>query len=70
MVEKTFFGILPDGREVHQSVLKTSTGSSVTIIDNGAIVTTIMVPVKNGRLENVVLNGNMYQRKEPSALLF
>jgi aldose 1-epimerase len=55
MIEKVFFGKLPDGREVDLYTLKNSTGSSITVINYGAIVTSITVPDRNGKLENVVL---------------
>lgn len=61
MIEKTVFGILPDGHEVHQYLMRTASGSSVSIIDYGAIVTSIVVPDKTGKVENVVLNYNSLQ---------
>ena len=55
MIEKTSLGRLPDGRVVDQYTLKTSTGSEIKIINYGAIVTSIMMPDRNGKHENVVL---------------
>ena len=61
MIEKTLFGTLLDGREVYQYTLKNTAGSSVKIINYGAIVTSIMVPDRNDKLENVVLNYDSLQ---------
>ena len=55
MVTKTLFGKLPDGREVYQFVLTNASQAHVTVINYGAIVTLIVVPDRNGKLEDVVL---------------
>jgi len=70
MIEKSLYGKLPDGREVYQFTLKNNSGMKVNIINYGAIVTSIIVPDKNGKLEDVTLgydslsgyiNDNSYQ---------
>lgn len=61
MIEKILFGTLPDGREVYQYTLKNNAESSVKIINYGAIVTSIFVPDRNGKFENVVLNYDSLQ---------
>jgi aldose 1-epimerase len=55
MVTKSFFGKLPDGREVYQFVLTNASKAHVTVINYGAIVASIVVPDRNGKLEDVVL---------------
>ena len=55
MIEKKLFGKLSDGREVYEFILSNSNGCKVSIINYGAIVTSIIVPDKNGKFENVNL---------------
>lgn len=54
MIEKTLFGKLPDGREVYQYTLTNSSKSTVKIINYGAIVTSLSVPDRNGKFDDVV----------------
>jgi len=61
VIDKTSFGKLPDGREVYQYTLTNSSGSKVTIINYGAIVTSIIVPDRNGKFEDVVLGYDTLQ---------
>ncbi|RPI03995.1 MAG: galactose mutarotase [Ignavibacteriae bacterium] len=56
MIEKKIFGTLPDNREVYQYTLTNKSGCTVTIINFGAIVTSLLMPDRNGVLENLVLN--------------
>ena len=49
------FGNLPGGKEVTKYNLKASSGFSVSVIDYGGIITSIMMPGKNGELGDVVL---------------
>ena len=49
------FGALPDGRTVERYVLKNSKGESVSVINYGAIITSIMVPDREGQLGEVTL---------------
>lgn len=55
MITKTLFGKLSDGREVFKFTLKNKNGMEVSIINFGATVTSIVVPDKNGKMEDVVL---------------
>jgi len=55
MIEKAIYGKLPDGREVFQYTLKNAAGVEVRIINYGAIVTSIRVPDRDGRLADIVL---------------
>ena len=49
------FGRLPDGREVHLYTLEVPGGWKATITDYGAILTSLQVPDKDGKLVDVVL---------------
>ncbi|MGV3465829.1 MAG: aldose epimerase family protein [Heyndrickxia sp.] len=53
-ISKTNFGIL-DGQEVNAFTLTNDSGMSMTCLNYGCIITKILVPDKNGMLENVVL---------------
>jgi aldose 1-epimerase len=53
--EKTLFGTLPDGREVYQFTLKNKSGAVLKVINYGAIVTSLTVPDRNGKYEDVIL---------------
>lgn len=57
----TVFGKLPDGREVHQYTLKNKNGMIAQIIDYGATVTSLRVPDKNGKFDDVVLGHDSLQ---------
>lgn len=52
---KKLFGVLPDGREVFEYTLKNSNGMIVKAINYGGIVTSIIVPDRNGNFGDVVL---------------
>jgi aldose 1-epimerase len=52
--EKTVFGKLPDGREVYQYTLTNKSGATVKVINFGAIVTSLTVLDRKGKLEDVV----------------
>ena len=54
-VTKTGFGKLSDEKEVNMYTLKNSAGVEVRIINYGAIVQSLKVPDKNGKLADVVL---------------
>jgi aldose 1-epimerase len=54
-VQKSPYGTASDGKAVDQFTLANSTGSSVSIITYGAIVTHVTIPDKNGKLGDVVL---------------
>lgn len=49
------FGQLPDGQAVTQYTMTNARGASVSVIDYGGIVTSILVPDKNGHLDDVAL---------------
>ncbi|MBK8947159.1 MAG: galactose mutarotase [Ignavibacteriae bacterium] len=51
----SLFGKLSDGREVNMFTLKNKNGAEVKIIEFGATVTSLKVPDKNGKIEDVVL---------------
>lgn len=55
MIEKKLFGNLSDGREVYIYTLNNSAGSHVSIINYGAIVTSLFVKDNSGKLKDVVL---------------
>lgn len=49
------YGVMPDGRSVERHVLTNRRGASVSVIDYGAIVSSIVVPDRNGQLGEVTL---------------
>jgi aldose 1-epimerase len=49
------FGVTPSGDSVTQYTISNGQGLSVSIINYGGIVTHLMVPDKNGKIEDVVL---------------
>ncbi len=49
------FGVMPDGRSVSRHVLTNRWGASVSVIDYGAIITSIVVPDQTGQLGEVTL---------------
>ncbi|MDR0248367.1 MAG: galactose mutarotase [Oscillospiraceae bacterium] len=53
--EKTYFGSMPDGREVSLYTLRNASGASVSLTDYGAALVEINVPDKDGRVGNVCL---------------
>ncbi len=53
--EKVFFGALSDGTEVHALRLTNASGASVTVLDYGATVQSLLVPDRDGKLVDVVL---------------
>jgi aldose 1-epimerase len=54
-VTRMEFGKLPDGRSIDRLALTNSTGMQVQAITWGAIITSIRVPDRNGKLDDVVL---------------
>jgi aldose 1-epimerase len=57
----TVFGKLADGREVRQYSLENEAGIVVQIIDYGATVTSLIVPDRNGKMNDVVLGYDSLQ---------
>jgi len=54
-MKTTVFGKLPDGREVHRYLMANKAGVRVEIIDYGATITSLRVPDRNGKMDDVVL---------------
>jgi aldose 1-epimerase len=54
-VTKQYFGHLPHGTAVSLYTLSNKNGMSVSIMDYGATITSIRVPDRNGKIEDVVL---------------
>jgi aldose 1-epimerase len=54
-VHKELFGKLPDGTAIDKYTLTNDNGMSVGVITYGAIVQSIMVPDKNGKIEDIAL---------------
>jgi aldose 1-epimerase len=52
--EKTIFGKLPDGSEAYQYTLTNKSGATLKVINFGAVVTSLTVPDRNGKFEDVV----------------
>jgi aldose 1-epimerase len=52
---KATFGMLPDGKEVSRFTLRNSRGIEVSVINYGGIITSLLVPDKNGVPDDVVL---------------
>jgi aldose 1-epimerase len=52
------FGTLPSGEPIHAWTLENAAGSSLRVITLGAIVTTLRIPDRNGRFDDVVLGFN------------
>ncbi len=54
-IEKQVFGKMPDGQEVLLYTLTNTNNMQVQITNYGGIITSVMVPDKNGKLSDVVL---------------
>ncbi len=54
-IEKSVFGHMPDGKEVHIFTLKNPAGITVEITNYGGIITSLLIPGRNGEFEDVVL---------------
>lgn len=61
VIEKTLYGKLPDGREVNQYILKNTSGATMKVINFGAIITSLTVPDRDGKYEDVVLGYDSLQ---------
>jgi len=55
MIEKKLFGKLSNGAEVFEYTLTNSNGMKARIINYGAIVVSLEVPDKNGKMSDVIL---------------
>lgn len=54
-IRRRLFGLLPDGREVHEYTLDNGAGLTLSVLNLGGIVNALMVPDRHGRSANVVL---------------
>ena len=52
------FGEMPDGRAVYQYTLTNANGLKMKVINYGGIITSLMVPDKNGEMGDIVLGHN------------
>ena len=57
-ITKSQFGIMPDSTVVEKYTLKNNNGVEMEVITFGGRITSLKVPNKNGKLENVVLGFN------------
>jgi len=67
-IEKKKFGTTSDGQPVYAYTLTTSSGSSMTVLTYGGIITQLSVPDKDGKLGDVVLgldNIDQYETQSP-----
>ncbi|GKX28142.1 aldose 1-epimerase [Vallitalea longa] len=67
-IKSTSFGITKSGKEVTKYTLYNDNKCSVSILNYGGIVNNIMVPDKNGNIENIVLGFDditSYEEKSP-----
>jgi aldose 1-epimerase len=55
------FGKLPDGRDVHRYTLTNRAGVTAQIIDYGATITSLRVPDRSGKMDDVVLGYDSLQ---------
>jgi Galactose mutarotase and related enzymes len=61
VIKKTLYGKLPDGREVYQYTLMNKSGTTMKVINFGAVVTSLTVPDRNGKYEDIVLGYDSLQ---------
>lgn len=67
-IEKSKYGTLSTGQDVHLFVLKNSKGMQVGILDYGGIITKIQAPDRKGQFQDVVLgfeNLSDYESRNP-----
>src|SRR5262245_50250893 len=67
-IEKRDFGKLPDGTPVFEYTLTNAKNMSVGVLNYGGIITSIKVPDRDGKIDNVVLgfrNIDDYASKNP-----
>jgi aldose 1-epimerase len=55
VLQKEKFGSLPDGREVQRFILRNKNGVEVHVINYGGIITHLMAPDRNGKIQDIVL---------------
>ena len=61
-IEKSTFGTLPNGQQVDSYTLKNKKGMEVAIMTYGGIITSLKVPNKDGKSEEVVLGFNSLEQ--------
>lgn len=61
-IEKANYGFLPNGKLVEKYTLKNQKGMQVSIITYGGIITSVIVPDRNGTLNEVVLGFNSLEQ--------
>lgn len=54
-ISKSSFGLLPDGREVHEFSFFNKNGISASILNYGGIIKSIMTPDRNGEFGDIIL---------------
>ncbi|MTI41757.1 aldose epimerase family protein [Fulvivirga lutimaris] len=54
-IEKSVFGTMPNGEEVHEFKLKNSQGMEMSVITYGGIIRTLTAPDKDGNYDDIVL---------------
>lgn len=61
-IEKTVFGIMKDGTQIHLYSMKNSKGMEAQVMDYGAILVRLFVPDKNGKADDVVLGYDQLEK--------
>ena len=54
-ISKSKFGVTKEGKEVTKYTLKNTNGLEVSFIDLGGVITNIMMPDKDGNVDDIVL---------------
>jgi len=54
-MKPTVFGVLPDGREIRELTIRSKAGAEATVMEWGAVVRDMHVPLKGGTMQRVVL---------------
>ena len=71
-IEKENYGVTKEGKQVTKYTLTNGQGASVSFLDYGAVIQSIIVPDKDGKLEDVVLGYDTlsgYESNVPSRTL-
>lgn len=61
LIGRESFGMDQQGRAVHQYTMRNSSGMEVKVINYGGIITQLIVPDKDGKMEDVVLGYDSLQ---------
>ena len=54
-ITKELWGTAPDGKEIYKYTLKNASGAYVQLGSVGAAIVSVVVPDKDGKLDDVVL---------------